>query len=92
MTKKEWLIIIVMYLSFWIYLAIDKYINKVRVEKSLSKEHQRAVDYEINDYVLTVAGIYGKILAIDDSRVTIKVDQNSKIIVNLNSILKKVEE
>ncbi|MDU2557809.1 MAG: preprotein translocase subunit YajC [Anaerococcus prevotii] len=89
MTKKDWFIILVMYFSFWIYLAIDKYQAKKRFEESI-KIDEKTIDVSCGDKIITVAGIYGEISDIQGETVIIKLEDESTMKISRNSILNKV--
>lgn len=89
MTKKEWLIILVMYFSFWLYLAIDKYKQKKMLEEAI-KNQDKTPRVSKGDRVITVAGIYGSVEEVKGQTVIIKIDRDAKMEINKNSILNKV--
>lgn len=71
MDRKDWVIILALYLSFWLYLAIDRYINKKRI---LSEELSKVKELKLSDgdQILTTGGIYATVISIDKN--IIKVD------------------
>ncbi|MDO4595298.1 MAG: hypothetical protein Q4B52_07960 [Tissierellia bacterium] len=71
MDRKDWVIILALYLSFWLYLAIDRYINKKRI---LSEELSKVKELKLSDgdQILTTDGIYATVVSIDKN--IIKVD------------------
>lgn len=89
MTKKDWLIILVMYFSFWIYLAIDKYEARKRLEESI-KIDEKSIDVSCGDKIITVAGIYGAVSQIQGETVIIKLEDGNAMKISKNSILSKV--
>ena len=89
MTKKDWLIILVMYFSFWIYLAIDKYGARKRLEESI-KIDEKSIDVSCGDKIITVAGIYGAVSQIQGETVIIKLEDGNAMKISKNSILSKV--
>ena len=89
MTKKEWLIILVMYFSFWAYLAIDKYKQKKMLEEAI-KNQDTSSSVEKGDRVITVAGIYGRVVEVKEQIVILEIDKEAKMEVSKNSILNKV--
>lgn len=89
MTKKEWLIILVMYFSFWFYLAIDKHNQKKMLEEAI-KNQDTPPSVKKGDRVITVAGIYGRVGEVKDQTVILEIDKEAKMEVSKNSILNKV--
>lgn len=89
MTKKEWLIILVMYFSFWAYLAIDKYKQKKMLEEAI-KSQDELPKLSKGDRVITVAGIYGRVDEIKGQTIILEIDREAKMEVSKNSILNKV--
>ncbi|NLZ73266.1 MAG: preprotein translocase subunit YajC [Bacteroidales bacterium] len=47
---------------------------------------------EVNQKVVTAGGIYGKIKAIEDKKITIEIDSNVKITVDRNSVYPDASE
>lgn len=89
MTTKDWLIILIMYATFWLYIAIDKYIIRKKFEKSL--EENQNINITEGDTIITTAGIYGKVVKIKKDKVTIEIEDNMKMLVNISAILGKVD-
>lgn len=78
-----------MYFSFWAYLAIDKYKQKKMLEEAI-KNQDTSSSVEKGDRVITVAGIYGRVVEVKEQIVILEIDKEAKMEVSKNSILNKV--
>lgn len=78
-----------MYFSFWAYLAIDKYKQKKMLEEAI-KNQDTHPSVKKGDRIITVAGIYGRVLEVKGEIVTLEIDRQTTMEVSKNSILNKV--
>ncbi|MCM8793455.1 MAG: preprotein translocase subunit YajC, partial [Candidatus Omnitrophica bacterium] len=63
------------------------YFMIIKPQKLREKEHQERIkNLKKNDYVITSGGIHGTIAEIKDTAVILKVDDNTKIMVEKSAI------
>lgn len=78
-----------MYISFWLYLFADRYINKKRINKLMEIENQ-SPEIKKGDEIITVSGIYGRVLNINKNILIIELEDGAKMKISKNSVLDKV--
>lgn len=78
-----------MYISFWLYLFADRYINKKRINKLMETENQSPV-IKKGDEIITASGIYGRVLNINKNILIIELENGAKMKISKNSVLDKV--
>ena len=83
-------------LSMWIMLAlifVVMWVFMIRPQKKQQKELQNFRDgLKKGDKVVTIGGIYGTVCEVKESSVLMEVDNNVKIRVNKNALVKDFTE
>ena len=80
-----------MYFSFWIYLAIEKYTAKKRLEIMMN-ETSEYIDIKNGNYILTVSGIYGKVLSKKNGKIELELEDGARVLINEHYILQKIND
>ncbi len=63
------------------------YLMIIRPQSKRAKEHQRLLSsLQVSDEVITIGGIHGVIIKIDENNLTLKVSESGKLIVQKTAV------
>ena len=69
------------------------YFFLIRPESKRRKQHQQMVaSLEKGDTIVTIGGMYGKIVEVRDDKIVLQVDDSVRLRMSLDSIARKIEE
>lgn len=75
---------------------IQKRLNKNKIVRENIKDNIQNKDFikslKINDYVLTLGGIYGYVKDIKEKKVLLEIAQNTTITMDINAIIMRLKQ
>ncbi len=78
---------------FFLVMLVFLYVLLIRPQRQQTKRHQDMLqNLQVGEEVVTAGGIYGEVLAIDDERVQLEIDEDVKVVVARRAIASKVTE